>query len=73
MGEVTQANLHLLLPWKISGISELWARDLGVSPLEAMQRFYATPFYNQLADEATKYWHYSPEQLYQLMQITRLH
>lgn len=66
MGEVTQENVHLLLPWKIAGISELWARDLGITPLDAMNRFYSTDFYRSLADESTKLWCYSPEQLYVL-------
>lgn len=64
MAEITQENLYLLLPWKIAGLAELWARDLGVSPLEAMERFYRSSFYPRLADESTKLWHYSPEQLY---------
>jgi len=64
MAEITQDNVYLLLPWKIAGLAELWARDLGVSPLEALNRFYKTPFYARLADESTKLWHYSPEQLY---------
>lgn len=64
MAEITQDNLYLLLPWKVSGVAELWARDLGITPIEALERFYATSFYARLADESTKLWHYSPEQLY---------
>ena len=36
MGEINQSNVHLLLPWKIAGIAELWARDANIAPLEAM-------------------------------------
>lgn len=64
MGEINQSNVHLLLPWKIAGIAELWARDANITPLEAMERFYQTSFYKRLADESTKLWHYSAEQLY---------
>mgnify|MGYP001773076662 FL=1 len=66
MGEINQSNVHLLLPWKIAGIAELWAKDADITPLEAMKRFYQTPFYKRLADESTKLWHYSAEQLYAL-------
>ena len=66
MGEITQENVHLLLPWKVAGIAELWAKDLGVPQMEALMRFYGTPFYRNLEDESTKLWHYSPEQLYAL-------
>ncbi len=64
MGEITQENVYLLLPWKVAGVSELWAKDLGVTPLEAMMRFYATDFYKLLENESTKLWTNSPQQLY---------
>ena len=66
MGEITQSNVHLLLPWKTAGVAELWAKDLGVAPLEALMRFYQTDFYRLLEDESTKLWTNSPEQLYLL-------
>lgn len=69
MGEITQENVHLLLPWKIAGMAELMARDFGISVLEAMRRIYAMPFYKKLSDESTKLWHNSPEQLYLLHQL----
>ena len=31
MGEINQSNVHLLLPWKVAGVAELWAKELGVS------------------------------------------
>ena len=64
MGEVTQENVHLLLPWKTAGMAELWAKDLNVTPMEALMRLYATDFYKLLEDESTKMWTYSHEQLY---------
>ena len=66
MGEINQSNVHLLLPWKVAGVAELWAKDLGVAPLEAMMRFYETDFYRLLEDESTKLWTNSPQQLYLL-------
>lgn len=64
MGEITQENVHLLLPWKTAGVAELWAKDLDVPPVEALMRFYRTDFYKSIETESTKLWTYSPEQLY---------
>ncbi len=64
MGEVNQSNVHLLLPWKAAGMAELWAKDLNVTPLEALMRLYSTAFYKTLEDESSKMWCYSPDQLY---------
>ncbi len=66
-GKVTQENVHLLLPWKIAGMAELMAKDCGITTLEAMRRIYAMPLYQKLADEATKLWHNSSEQLYLML------
>ena len=64
MAEITQSNLHLILHWKTAGMAELWAHDLGITPLEALMRLYSTDFYRRLEDESTKLWTNSPEQLY---------
>ena len=64
MGEINQSNVYLLLPWKAAGLAELWAKDLKVSPLDALMRLYATDFYRLLEDESSKLWTYSSEQLY---------
>ena len=61
-----QSNVYMLLHWKVAGLAQLWAKDLGVSTLEAMMRFYDTPFYAKLEDESTKLWTCSPQQLYYL-------
>ena len=66
MAEINQSNVYMLLHWKVAGLAQLWAKDLGVSTLEAMMRFYDTPFYAKLEDESTKLWTYSPQQLYYL-------
>ena len=69
MGEVTQENVHLLLPWKTAGMAELWAKDLNVALMEALMRLYATDFYKLMEDESTKMWTYSPEQLYYIFTL----
>ena len=43
MAEINQSNVYMLLHWKVAGLAQLWAKDLGVSTLEAMMRFYDTP------------------------------
>jgi hypothetical protein len=45
-------------------MAELWAHDLGITPLEALMGLYSTDFYRRLEDESTKLWTNSPEQLY---------
>ena len=50
MAEINQSNVYMLLHWKVAGLARLWAKDLGVSTLEAMMRFYDTPFYAKLED-----------------------
>ncbi len=73
MGEVTQNNVHLLLPWKTAGMAVLWAKDINVSPLEALMKLYSTTFYKRLEDESTKMWHYSPEQLYYIFRHSTIY
>ena len=66
-GEVTQQNIHLFIPGKVAGAALLLARDRGLSPEEALVAFYGTKTYGRLEREETKYWHYSPAQLYQVL------
>ena len=67
LGEVTQDNLHLFIPGKVAGVAVLMAEERGISPEEALVEFYRTRTYRLLENEKSKYWHYSPEQLYQTM------
>ncbi len=66
-GEVTQQNLHLFIPGKVAGAAMLLAKGRGLSPENALVAFYNTKTYGLLEREDTKYWHYSPSQLYQVM------
>ena len=65
-GVVTQENLHLFISGKIAGVAAIMAETLGISQLEALGRFYKTKVCKLLEREETKFWHYSPAQLYQL-------
>ena len=63
--EITQENLYLILPCKVSRVTQIYAHEHHVMIIEAMRRFYRSETYKLLADESTKYWHYGPVALYQ--------
>lgn len=63
--EITQENLYLILPGKVSRVAQIYAHEHHVTIIEAMRRFYRSKTYKLLADESTKYWHYGPVALYQ--------
>lgn len=62
---VTQDNLYLLLPSKISWMASMLAEDKGISVVEAIKRLYSSAMYKKLQDESTKYWHLGPVALYE--------
>ena len=62
---VTQDNIHLLLPSKISWMANMLAEDKGISIVEAMKMLYASEVYSRLEKESTKAWHLGPVALYQ--------
>ena len=66
--EVTQQNLYLLLPSKMSWLATMLAEDRGISIVEAMTILHSSSFYAQLADESTKLWHLGPVALYEEFQ-----
>ena len=65
---ITQQNLYLLLPSKMSWLATMLAEDKGISIVEAMTILYSSPFYARLADESTKLWHLGPVALYEEFQ-----
>lgn len=66
--DVTQQNLYLLLPSKMSWLATMLAEDRGISIVEAMTILYSSSFYARLADESTKLWHLGPVALYEEFQ-----
>ena len=66
--EVTQQNLYLLLPSKMSWLATMLAEDKGISIVEAITILYSSSFYARLADESTKLWHLGPVALYEEFQ-----
>ncbi|MCQ2215890.1 MAG: hypothetical protein MJZ31_08240 [Bacteroidales bacterium] len=59
-GEITQENLYLLLPGKVTDTSVILAREKNEGILEAMLEFYHSETYKKLEKEETKMWHYGP-------------
>lgn len=62
---ITQQNVHLLLPSKLSWMANMLAEDNGISIVEAMKLLYSSDVYTRLEKEATKAWHLGPVALYE--------
>lgn len=62
---VTQQNLHLILPGKITALAQFYAEDYGCTMIEAIRKLYASSFYQRLADESTKLWQLGATALYE--------
>lgn len=67
---ITQNNLYLLLPSKMSWLAVMLSEDKGISIVEAMTILYSSSFYARLADESTKLWHLGPVALYEEYQAS---
>ena len=65
MTEVTQNNLHLLLPSKVSWLAATRCAEKHITVIEAMRMIYSSDMYKQLEQESTKRWHEGPVALYQ--------
>jgi hypothetical protein len=64
MTDITQENLYLLLPSKVSRVSDMLAEDAGIGILDAIRRVYRSDMYRHLETESTKLWHEGPVSLY---------
>ena len=62
---VTQENLYLFLPSKISWMADMLVDDEGIDVVEAIKRIYQSETYQKLEIEKTKMWHLGPVALYQ--------
>lgn len=63
--QITNQNLHLLLPGKVSQIIRIYVEENGGTILDALHAFYASDTYKKLENEETKYWHLGPVALYE--------
>lgn len=61
---VTQDNLYLFLPSKVSWMAEMLVQDENIDVVEAVSKIYASDVYKKLAKEETKLWHLGPVDLY---------
>ena len=66
--EITQENVHLLIPSKLSWMANMLAEDKGISIVEAMKMLYSSEVYARLEKESTKAWHLGPVALYEEFQ-----
>lgn len=64
---VTQDNLYLFLPSKISWMAEMLSEDKKISISNAVKEIYASEIYHRLETEETKLWHLGPVALYEEM------
>ncbi len=63
--KITNKNLYLLLPSKVSLFAQLYVKEHGGSIIDAIRKFYYSKTYQKLEDESTKLWHYGPVALYE--------
>lgn len=65
--QISQHNLHLLLPGKITTLAQFYAEDHGCTMLEALRHIYASPLYKNIANESSKLWQLGATDLYKEM------
>ena len=69
--EITQENVRLLIPGKAARMATLIAAHRHIPPKAALLAFYHSKTYRELERESSKYWHYSPEQLFAVSGFSR--
>ena len=65
MNAITADTLYLILPGKVSQLSLLIAKKLGMPILDAIRAVYKSNTYRQLSREETKLWHLGPVDKYE--------
>ena len=65
---VTQDNLYLFLPSKVSWMAEMLSEEKKVSIVDAVKDVYLSDTYSRLEKETTKLWHLGPVALYEEME-----
>ena len=64
--EITDKNLYLLLPGKVSAIVGKYVDENSIKLLDGLRAFYNSMTYKDLEREQTKTWHLGPVALYQM-------
>ena len=67
---VTQDNLYLFLPSKVSWMAGMLSEEKKVSIVDAIKDVYLSDTYSRLEKEETKLWHLGPVALYEDMIAT---
>lgn len=62
---ITQDNVHLLIPSKLSRMANMLVEDRDISIVEAMKMLYSSEVYSRLENESTKAWHLGAVALYE--------
>lgn len=62
---ITQQNLYLIIPSKISWMVKMLTEEKGISIIDALKAIYTSNVYKKLEDESTKMWNLGPVALYQ--------
>lgn len=63
--EITDNNLYLLLPSKVSLFAQVYVKEHGGPIIDAIRKFYHSNTYKNLEKENTKLWHYGAVALYE--------
>jgi len=71
--EITQQNVRLLIPGKAAQVASMIAAKRNISLKTALLSFYRSKTYQELERESSKYWHYSPAQLFAVSGFSRKH
>ena len=64
--EITDKNLYLLLPGKVSAVVGKYVDENAGDLLDGLRKFYNSTTYKNLEREQTKMWHLGPVALYQM-------
>ncbi|MEG0672275.1 hypothetical protein [Clostridium sp.] len=62
--KITQENVHIFIPLKVSKVVETEVDNKGIDIKEALLNFYNSKVYDILEQEDTKLWYESPNYLY---------
>lgn len=63
--DVSQNNLYLYLPSKVSCMADMLMTDDKINVVEAIKRIYSSDTYKRLENESSKMWHLGPVDLMQ--------
>ena len=66
--EITDKNMYLLLPGKVSAVVGKYLDESDVNLLDGLRKFYHSTTYKNLEREQTKMWHLGPVALYQMFE-----